>query len=85
MHRLAGVAVAADDLDAEFRSLLLDAGRPGSAAHSLDGAARRAARACATSSRRDTWRAFGATDRAAAALRASARTATRSPRAPAGC
>lgn len=56
-----------DDLDAEFRSLLLDDSRRGSAAHALSGL-RAALEGVRDQLSPDIWRAFGATDRAAAAL-----------------
>ena len=59
------------DLDQELRSLLLDADRTGSVAHSLR-ALRDALAGVRDQLSPDVWRAFGATDRAAAALEASA-------------
>ncbi|WP_341924696.1 circularly permuted type 2 ATP-grasp protein [Nocardioides psychrotolerans] len=59
-----------EDLDAEFRSLLLDAQRPGSAAQALAGL-RDALAGVRDQLSQDTWRVFGATDRAAHALEES--------------
>ncbi|MBS44580.1 MAG: hypothetical protein CMH83_15735 [Nocardioides sp.] len=56
-----------DDLDAEFRSLLLDYDRVGSFAHSLDGL-RDALAGVRDQLSPDIWRAFGVTERAAYAL-----------------
>jgi uncharacterized circularly permuted ATP-grasp superfamily protein/uncharacterized alpha-E superfamily protein len=56
-----------DDLDREFRSVLLDAGRPGSVAHALVGL-RGALEGVRDQLSPDTWRAFGVTDRAVQAL-----------------
>jgi uncharacterized alpha-E superfamily protein len=61
-----------DDLDTEFRSLLLDADRPGSVAQSLE-AMRDALAGVRDQMSNDAWRVFGVTDRAAEALRASDR------------
>ena len=58
------------DLDQEFRSLLLDTARSGSAAHSLQ-ALRDALAGVRDQLSLDVWRAFGATDRAALALETS--------------
>ncbi len=69
VRRLGGETHA--DLDQEFRSLLLDATRPGSAAHSLR-ALRDALAGVRDQLSLDVWRAFGATDRAAVALEESA-------------
>ena len=59
-----------DDLDAEFRSLLTDADRVGSVAHAVE-----ALRTGLTDTRdqlsADTWRAFGAVERAHEALHAN--------------
>ena len=66
--RLAGRAH--DDVDEEFRSLLLDAERVGGVAHALD-RLREALAGVRDQLSPDTWRAFGATDRAAEALRTS--------------
>lgn len=62
---------AADDLDEDFRSLLLDDERRGSVAHALTGL-RDALAGVRDQLSLDVWRAFGATDRAADALRESA-------------
>lgn len=56
-----------DDLDREFRSILLDGGRPGSAAQALLGL-RGALEGVRDQLSPDTWRAFGVTDRAVEAL-----------------
>jgi uncharacterized circularly permuted ATP-grasp superfamily protein/uncharacterized alpha-E superfamily protein len=66
--RLSGTPFAADQLDEDFRSLLLDPHRPGSVAHSLS-ALRDAALSVRDQLSPDTWQAFSSTDRAAAALR----------------
>jgi uncharacterized circularly permuted ATP-grasp superfamily protein/uncharacterized alpha-E superfamily protein len=58
------------DVDLEQRSLLLDADRPGSAAHSL-ARLRDALEGVRDQLSVDTWRAFGSTDRAMKALRSS--------------
>jgi uncharacterized circularly permuted ATP-grasp superfamily protein/uncharacterized alpha-E superfamily protein len=68
LHRLAGRRH--DDLDEEFRSLLLDADRTGSVAHGL-AALRDSLLGVRDQLSPDTWRAFGATDRAAEALQSS--------------
>lgn len=60
------------DPDLEQRSLLLDADRPGSAAHSLE-RLRDALEGVRDQLSVDTWRAFGSTDRAMKALRSSRR------------
>ncbi len=60
------------DPDLEQRSLLLDADRPGSAAHSLE-RLRDALEGVRDQLSGDTWRAFGSTDRAMKSLRASRR------------
>ena len=60
------------DTDLEQRSLLLDADRPGSAAHSLE-RLRDALEGVRDQLSVDTWRAFGSTDRAMKALRGSRR------------
>ncbi|WP_370250096.1 circularly permuted type 2 ATP-grasp protein [Nocardioides sp.] len=65
LARLAGRGEA--DLDAEFRGLLLDPGRVGSAAHALDGL-RDALDGVRDQLSSDTWRVFGAVGRAAQAL-----------------
>ncbi len=70
VHRLGGEVH--EDLDEEFRSLLLDQARPGSAAHAIAGL-RDALAGVRDQLSLDTWRAFGATDRAAQALEASDR------------
>lgn len=57
------------ELDENFRSLLLDAHRPGSVAQSTS-ALRDAAQSVRDQLSPDTWQAFGSTDRAAAHLRA---------------
>ena len=68
LNRLAGKEF--EDLDDEFRALLSDHDRVGSAAHSI--AALRASLAGIRDQLSlDTWRAFGATDRAMVALRES--------------
>lgn len=68
VHRLAGRWH--DDLDEEFRSLVLDTGRTGSVAHALGGL-RDALEGVRDQLSGDIWRAFGTTDRATAALLAS--------------
>ncbi|WP_314505148.1 circularly permuted type 2 ATP-grasp protein [uncultured Microbacterium sp.] len=60
------------DADLEQRSLLADADRPGSAAHSLQ-RMRDALEGVRDQLSVDTWRAFGSTDRAMRALRGSGR------------
>jgi uncharacterized alpha-E superfamily protein len=65
--RLSDSTHPADDLDENFRSLLLDAHRPGSVAQSV-GALRDAAQSVRDQLSPDTWQAFGWTDRAAANL-----------------
>ena len=60
------------DPDLEQRSLLVDADRPGTAAHSLE-RLRDALEGVRDQLSGDTWRAFGSTDRAMKALRASRR------------
>jgi len=57
-----------DDLDADFRAVLLDSARPGSVAQSI-GAMRDAAEGVRDRLSGDIWRAFGSADRAAAMLR----------------
>lgn len=69
-HRLAGTA--SKDLDQEFRSLLLDRSRRGSVAHAL-AELRESLSGVRDQLSLDTWRVFGATDRAAYDLRASER------------
>ncbi|MCW2795489.1 circularly permuted type 2 ATP-grasp protein [Nocardioides sp.] len=68
VHVLAGRR--REDLDEEFRSLLLDPHRAGSVAQALTGL-RDALLGVRDQLSLDTWRAFGATDRAAEALEAS--------------
>ncbi|MCW2816944.1 MAG: hypothetical protein JWN84_4399, partial [Nocardioides sp.] len=69
--RLAGRGpLAATDLDAEFRSVLLDPKRTGSVADALDGL-RGALSGVRDQLSLDVWRAFGTTDRAAHGLRGS--------------
>lgn len=65
--RLSGTPFPPDQLDDNFRSLLLDAHRPGSVAQSVS-ALRDAAQSVRDQLSPDTWHAFSATDRAAAAL-----------------
>ena len=60
------------DTDLEQRSLLVDADRPGSAAHSLQ-RMRDALEGVRDQLSVDTWRAFGSTDRAMQALRGTRR------------
>ena len=71
LQRLCGTRFA--DTDLEQRSLLLDADRPGSAAHSLQ-RLREALEGVRDQLSVDTWRAFGSTDRAMRSLRTSRRT-----------
>ncbi|KRC64179.1 hypothetical protein ASE12_05005 [Aeromicrobium sp. Root236] len=66
--RLSGSPYGPDRLDEDFRSLLLDAHRPGSVAQSIS-ALRDAAQSVRDQLSPDTWQAFSSTDRAAAALR----------------
>nr|WP_246378715.1 circularly permuted type 2 ATP-grasp protein [Nocardioides ginsengisegetis] len=61
--RLAGTRFEPDDLDQEFRSLLLDPHRSGSAAHAIAGL-REAAMGVRDQLSPDTWRAFGVVERA---------------------
>ena len=68
VHRLAGRWH--DDLDEEFRSLVLDPGRVGSVAHALAGL-RDAMQGVRDQLSGDIWRALGTTDRATEALLAS--------------
>lgn len=68
IRRLAGTRY--DDLDLEFRSLILDADRPGSVADSLD-SLRDALQGVRDQLSLDTWRMFGVTDRAVETLRAN--------------
>ncbi|MBZ5737996.1 circularly permuted type 2 ATP-grasp protein [Nocardioides mangrovi] len=71
VHRLAGPSPYVDgDLDADFRSVLLDPRRIGGVDHGLDGL-RDALRGVRDQLSSDTWRAFGTTDRAADALEAN--------------
>jgi uncharacterized circularly permuted ATP-grasp superfamily protein/uncharacterized alpha-E superfamily protein len=66
--RLSGSPYGPDELDEDFRSLLLDAHRPGSVAQSIS-ALRDAAQSVRDQLSPDTWQAFSSTDRAAAALK----------------
>ncbi|WP_332661880.1 circularly permuted type 2 ATP-grasp protein [Aeromicrobium sp.] len=66
--RLSGSPFGPDQLDDDFRSLLLDAHRPGSVAQSIS-ALRDAAQSVRDQLSPDTWQAFGSTDRASAALK----------------
>lgn len=68
ISRLAGRAAA--DPEAEFRSLLLDAARPGAAAHSI-ARLRDALAGVRDQLSGDTWRVFSQVERAARALRVS--------------
>lgn len=68
LDRLAGHGRSDADIDAEFRSMLLDADRPGSAAQSLAGM-RQAFSGVRDQLSPDMWRIFSATDRAAEDLR----------------
>ncbi|MER7606414.1 circularly permuted type 2 ATP-grasp protein [Nocardioides sp. NPDC127503] len=68
LDRLGGHGHADADIDAEFRSMLLDADRPGSAAQSLAGM-RQAFSGVRDQLSPDMWRIFSATDRAAEDLR----------------
>lgn len=65
--RLSGSRHDVDQLDENFRSLLLDTHRPGSVAQSIS-ALRDAAQSVRDQLSPDTWQAFGSTDRAAAHL-----------------
>ncbi|MGB0099204.1 MAG: circularly permuted type 2 ATP-grasp protein, partial [Nocardioides sp.] len=68
LQGLAGPSPApTEDLDADFRSVLLDPDRTGSVAHGLLGL-RQALRGVRDQLSPDVWRAFGTTDRAADAL-----------------
>jgi uncharacterized circularly permuted ATP-grasp superfamily protein/uncharacterized alpha-E superfamily protein len=69
LHRLAGRG--SHDPDVEFRSLLLDAGRAGSAAHSIT-RLREAMEGVRDQLSGDTWRVFSNVERATRALRGSA-------------
>lgn len=66
--RLSGSPFGPDQLDEDFRSLLLDAHRPGSVAQSIS-ALRDAAQSVRDQLSPDTWQAFSSTDRASAALK----------------
>lgn len=70
LHRLAGPGAA--DPDEDFRSLLLDTWRAGSAAHSLH-RLRNALEGVRDQLSGDTWRVFSGIDRALRALRSSER------------
>lgn len=71
IHRLAGAGTARPaDADADFRSLLLDAGRTGSTAHAL-ARLRDALEGVRDQLSGDTWRVFAGIERASRALRAS--------------
>lgn len=65
--RLSGAPFEPTQLDENFRSLLLDAHRPGSVAQSID-ALREAAQSVRDQLSPDAWQAFSSTDRAASAL-----------------
>lgn len=65
--RLSGSRHGEDQLDENFRSLLLEAHRPGSVAQSIS-ALRDAAQSVRDQLSPDTWQAFGSTDRAASQL-----------------
>ena len=68
VHRMAGPAPdEGGDLDADFRSLLLDGGRVGGVGNGLD-ELRDALRGVRDQLSPDIWRAFGTTDRAVEAL-----------------
>ncbi|AWB92790.1 circularly permuted type 2 ATP-grasp protein [Aeromicrobium chenweiae] len=67
IDRLSASPFGPDRLDDDFRSLLLDAHRPGSVAQSIS-ALRDAAQSVRDQLSPDTWQAFGSTDRAAANL-----------------
>ena len=67
-QRLAGSGYA--DLDSELRSLVLDAGRPGSVGQSLAGL-RESLEGVRDQLSNETWRVFSQADRAAAALQRS--------------
>ena len=66
--RLSGSPFGPDQLDEDFRSVLLDAHRPGSVAQSIS-ALRDAAQSVRDQLSPDTWQAFSSTERAAAALK----------------
>lgn len=70
IHRLAGPGSAADDADADFRSLLLDPARAGSTAHAI-ARLRDALEGVRDQLSGDTWRVFAGVERASRALRAS--------------
>ncbi len=71
VHRMAGPSpYDADDLNADFRSVLLDGGRLGGVAFGLDGL-RDVLRGVRDQLSPDTFRAFGTTDRAVEALESS--------------
>ncbi len=70
LRRLAGRR--SDDPEAEFRSLLLDSSRPGSAAYALE-RLRDALEGVRDQLSNDTWRVFSHTDRAKKALQGSER------------
>ncbi len=65
--RLSGSPFAPEQLDNDFRSLLLDASRAGSVAHSIS-ALREAAQSVRDQLSPDVWHAFSSTDRASQAL-----------------
>ena len=65
--RLSGTRFGPDELDDNFRSLLLDSHRPGSVAQSI-GALRDAAQSVRDQLSPDTWQAFSWTERASANL-----------------
>jgi uncharacterized circularly permuted ATP-grasp superfamily protein/uncharacterized alpha-E superfamily protein len=67
VQRLAGVRFEETELDREFRSLLLDPHRAGSAAHALAGL-RDSGMGVRDQLSPDTWRVFGVIDRAREAL-----------------
>lgn len=66
--RLSGSPFGPDQLDDDFRSLMLDPHRPGSVAQSIS-ALRDAAQSVRDHLSPDTWQAFSSTDRASAALK----------------
>jgi uncharacterized circularly permuted ATP-grasp superfamily protein/uncharacterized alpha-E superfamily protein len=67
VERLSGSPFGPGELDEDFRSLLLDAHRPGSVAQSVS-ALRDAAQSVRDQLSPDTWQAFASTDRARMAL-----------------
>ncbi len=67
ISRLGGAPFGPEQLNADFRSLLLDAKRAGSVAQSIE-ALREAAQSVRDQLSPDVWHAFSSTDRAAAAL-----------------